>query len=148
MVVLVIISLLAAMAAASVRRIQASSRAKAVANDLRVFAGALQTYNSQNNAWPAEQAAGVYPPELASAVKSADWTRLTPFGGSYNWDNAQTHAGTKYTAAIAISSVVGRPITATAGTIQMLDKLIDDGNTATGNFFLGAAGEPVFIIQK
>ena len=148
MVGVVIVGLLVALAIPAFRKVRNTSQAKIVANDLRVFAGAFQSYNSQNARWPAEAAAGVYPPEMAALLNQTNWERVTPFGGSYNWDNNQTHSGQRYAAAIAINSVTGRPLTAPQGVWQLVDTQVDDGNLATGNFITGAGSQPVFIIQR
>jgi len=148
MVGVVIVGLLVALAIPAFRKVRNTSQAKIVTNDLRVFAGAFQSYNSQNARWPAETAAGVYPTEMAALLNRTNWMRVTPFGGSYNWDNNQTHGGRRYAAAIAISATAARPITAPQAVWQLVDKQVDDGNLSTGNFFLGASSRPVFIIQR
>jgi type II secretory pathway pseudopilin PulG len=146
MVTVTIISLLAAISVPTVQIVKRRAIATAIGNDLRTFAGAFDVYAHETGGWPAEVAAGVFPPEMASRINSTAWQRPTPFGGQYNWDNNQMHAGTRYRAAIAISSTALSPVVQDADLLEMIDRIVDDGNLATGNFRLGADDEPVFIV--
>ncbi len=148
MVTVTIISLLAAMSLPAWQSVKRKTLATSMANDLRTFAGAFDTYAHETGGWPAEVDAGVLPPEMINRLKSVAWLRVTPAGGQYNWDYKQMHAGTKYTAAIAISSTSLSPVNMDPDLLLAIDRLIDDGNLATGNFFLGADGEPVYIIAQ
>jgi prepilin-type N-terminal cleavage/methylation domain-containing protein len=147
MVTITIISLLAAIMVPSVQRVKRRTVATAVANDLRTFAAAFDTYAHETGGWPAEVAAGVFPPEMASRINSTAWQRPTPIGGQYNWDNNQTHYGTKYRAVIQISDTAAVPLLQDVELWEAVDRVIDDGNLATGNFRLGANDEPIFIVS-
>ena len=57
MVVVTIISLLAAIAIPAAARIQRKARVTAVINDFRVFAAAFDAYSHQTGGWPPEVAA-------------------------------------------------------------------------------------------
>jgi prepilin-type N-terminal cleavage/methylation domain-containing protein len=146
MVVVTIISMLAAMGVPALKNVQRRTVATAIGNDLRAFAAAFDVYAHETGDWPAEAAEGVFPTEMANRIKSTDWLRTTPLGGQYNWDNNQTHAGTRYRAAIAISSTASAPFVPDVDLLEAIDSVIDDGNLATGNFRIGADDEPVFII--
>ena len=146
MVVVTIISLLAAMGVPALRSVQRRTIATAIGNDLRAFAAAFDVYAHETGNWPAEAAEGVFPIEMANRIKSTDWLRTTTLGGQYNWDNNQMHGGTRYRAAIAISSTASAPFNEDLDLLEAIDRVIDDGNLATGNFRIGADGEPVFII--
>jgi prepilin-type N-terminal cleavage/methylation domain-containing protein len=149
MVVVTIIALLAALALPAARRAGMSAKASAVANDLRVFATAFGTYTQQAGSYPPEAAVGVMPPLMVgSTLGQTSWLRKTPIGGNYNWDNAQAHAGITPRAAIAINSNGSNLVTTDRTQLLMIDRRIDDGNLATGNFFLGAHNEPVFIVER
>src|SRR3954467_5056472 len=86
MVVVVIISVLAAIAVPTVARVQRRARTTAVMNDFRVFAAAFDTYSHQNGTWPAEGAAGVVPAGMSQYLNTTAWERTTPIGGKYNWE--------------------------------------------------------------
>lgn len=146
MVVVTIISLLAAIAVPALKSVKRRTVATAIANDLRTFAAAFDVYAHETGGWPAESAEGVVPPEMATRLKGGDWLRPTPLGGQYNWDNNQMHAGTRYRAAIAISGTATAPFVQDLDLLESVDRLIDDGNLATGNFRIGADDEPVFVI--
>jgi type II secretory pathway pseudopilin PulG len=148
MVVVTIISLLAALALPAARRAGQSGKASAVANDLRVFATAFTTYAQQNGGYPAESAVAVMPPVMAGALGNTSWLRTTPIGGNYNWDNARIHGSVTPRAAISINSVGTNTVTLDTAQLLAIDKRIDDGNLATGNFFRGASNEPVYIIER
>lgn len=146
MVVVTIISMLVAAAVPAAIRVKRRSLATAVANDLRVFAAAFDTYAHEKGTFPAEAEAGILPPEMETRIKSDVWQRTTPIGGKYNWENAQMHAGARPRAAIAITTVGLVALVQDLDRFEAVDRVIDDGNLATGNFRLGANDEPVFII--
>ena len=146
MVTITIISLLAAVSVPGIQVAKRRTMATAVANDMRTFAAAFDVYSHENGRWPAEVDVGVFPPEMASRLTVASWQRPTPLGGQYNWDYNQMHAGTRYRAAIAISSTSTSPVLQDLELLEAIDKVLDDGNLSTGNFRLGADEEPVFIV--
>jgi hypothetical protein len=135
-----------AAAVPAIIRVKQRALATAIGNDLRVFAAAFDTYAHETGSWPAEVDAGVFPPEMANRIQATSWQRITPMGGQYNWDNNQTHQGTKYRAAIAISSTSASAVVEDVDLMEMIDRVIDDGVLTTGNFRIGADNEPVFIV--
>jgi type II secretory pathway pseudopilin PulG len=148
MVVITIISLLAAAAVPTIVKVKRRSLAAVVVNDLRVFAAAFETYAHETGSWPAEVDAGVLPPEMANRIDASAWRKPTVIGGQYNWDNGQSHAGTTYRAAIALSSTATSPLVQDADLWEAIDALMDDGVLSTGTFRLGAEDEPVFIVSQ
>lgn len=148
MVVVTIISLLCAAAVPAMLNVKRRSLATSIGNDLRVFAAAFDAYAHEAGSWPAEVEAGVLPAEMASRLNSTSWLRVTVLGGHYNWDNSQMHAGTRYRAAIAISSTGSSPVVQDADLFEAIDRVVDDGNLNTGNFRLGSEDEPVFIVAQ
>lgn len=145
MVVVVIISVLAAVAVPSVIRVKRKAVATTVGNDLRVFAAAFDTYSHERGSWPAESAAGVLPPEMVDRLEKTAWERVTPIGGHYDWDYKQTHTGV-ITAVIQISETSSAPIVQDIEMWEAVDQVMDDGNLNTGNFRIGGEGTPIFII--
>lgn len=146
MVVLTIISLLGAIGMPTLQKVRRHTAATAIGNDLRTYAAAFDAHVHETGAWPAETAAGVFPPEMASRIYSATWLKPTTVGGQYNWDRGQMHAGRTYAAAIAISDTAAAPFVQDADLLQAIDAIIDDGDLTKGNFFIGDNDEPVFII--
>lgn len=148
MVVVTIIGLLASLSMPAAKRAGQSARASAVANDLRVFATAFTTQAQQSGNFPPETTVGVLPPLMVGALGNSAWRRKTPIGGLYNWDFNRNHGGTVFRAAIAISRSGTNLVTTDTQQLLAIDRRIDDGNLATGNFRRGAASEPVFIIER
>ena len=147
MVVITIISLLAAISIPTLQNVRRRTTATAIGNNLRTFSAAFDAYVHEMGTWPAETAAGVMPPEVANRINPTAWLAKTPLGGQYNWDNNQMHAGTRYKAAIAISDTAIAPFVTDLDLMEAVDRIIDDGNLSTGNFRIGADDEPVYIIS-
>ncbi len=148
MVVITIISMLAAAAVPTIVKVKRRSLATVVANDLRVFGAAFESYAHEAGSWPAEVDAGVLPPEMASRINSSAWMKPAVIGGQYNWENNQTHAGTTYRAVIAISSTSASAVVQDADLLEAIDTVMDDGNLATGSFRIGADDEPIYIVSQ
>jgi type II secretory pathway pseudopilin PulG len=148
MVVLTIISMLITVVAPSYIRIQRSARAAAMVNDFRVFSSVFLSHAHEVGSWPAETPAGVVPIEITSAeMKSDNWTRVTAIGGKFDWEYNQIHNGVRYRAAIALTDVVGAPLLIDLEMFREMDKSLDDGNLATGNFILGFGNTPLLILE-
>jgi len=148
MMVVLIISLLALMAVPAFQRIKMKTRTSIIANDLRVFAAAFDVYAQEKGTWPPEAAPGVIPVGMEVYLRNTAWTRTTPIGGKYNWENNQLHFGVRYRAAIAISAAPGAPLPLDAAQLYALDQAIDDGNLLTGNFRIGTGLNPLYVIQQ
>jgi type II secretory pathway pseudopilin PulG len=153
MVVVLIISIIMALAVPSYQRVQKRARAGALVNDFRVFSGVLMSYAHSQGDWPAESAAGVVPTGLTGQdLKSDVWTRSTPIGGKFDWEFMQVHPGGTspggtWRAALAISDTSDSPLTVDLDLYQMIDEALDDGNLATGNFRLGNNNCPIMILE-
>lgn len=147
MVTVTIISLLAAAAVPAFQRVKRQTIATTVSNDLRTFAAAFDTYAHETGSWPAEVAAGDFPPEMAGRINATAWGRKTPIGGQYNYDYNQTHYGVKYRAVIGICETATEPLLQDVDMMESVDRVMDDGNLMSGNFRLGANDEPIFIVS-
>jgi prepilin-type N-terminal cleavage/methylation domain-containing protein len=147
-VVVLIISLLAALGVPHWKKAHLNARATAVANDLRVFAGAFQTYAQERGDWPAAAAA---PAEIPAGMQNylavTSWQRPTPVGGQYAWARDTLQQGERYRAAVLLQSVGENRVTVDRQLLLDLDHKIDDGNLDTGNFRLGFRNQPVFVIE-
>jgi prepilin-type N-terminal cleavage/methylation domain-containing protein len=122
MIVVVIIGLLAAIAIPAFQRVREKAKLSRMANDLRVFAQAFDTYLLEQGAWPADAAPGVIPTELVGRLPNT-FAQPTPLGGLYEWDNE-----------VGLKSITLYNLTATVAQVTKLDAMIDDGNASTGNF--------------
>jgi len=147
-VVVLIISVLMAIAMQAFRKYSMRTRSSIVLNDFRVIAGAMQSYNQEFAAWPPTTAAGTMPTAMQGYLKQANWTQPTPIGGYYTWATNSLQGGTRYQAVIIISTAKGNKITTDSGQLTDIDKKGDNGNTATGNIFLGANNYLVYVVER
>jgi prepilin-type N-terminal cleavage/methylation domain-containing protein len=147
-VVVFIISLIVALAVPALKKIQTEARSTAVANDLRVFAGALQTYVHERGDWPpGNSEPGVLPAGMEGYLRETNWSRTTPIGGRYTWAPNTLQQGERYRAAIVLSSVADSAVTTDKNQLIDLDRKLDDGSLDTGNFRLGYRNFPVFVLE-
>ncbi len=141
MIVVVIIGLLAAIAIASFKRIQEKSENSTIANDLRTYSQAFETYALERGAWPGNtNAPQLIPAEMVDRIKAGDWTKATPGGGQWDWEGPGTPLGV--TAAI---SIFGSNFTDARWT--QIDAMIDDGNLNTGRFRKLSDGRLAMVLE-
>ena len=127
-VVVVILGILIALTLPGYRRVNLKTRATAVMNDFRTFSGAFSAFNLQNSRWPTDTGVpGAVPPELANGFSVA-FTKTSPIGGKYLWISNST-----YKAAIAITTDGSDQLTTDVELLELVDQLMDDGNTSAGN---------------
>lgn len=154
MVAVTILSFLFLLAVPTYQRLQRKAKTAAIANNLRVFAAALQAHAHDSGSWPAETAAGIIPTGMTlEELKYDDWTHPTPMGGKYDWENNQVHPGGtspggRWTAAITITPTSDAPLMIDAQLLLDIDRTIDDGDLNTGSFRLGFGGYPLFVIEN
>lgn len=148
MVVVTIISFLAMMAVPIIRKLQLRARASTTANDLRVFETAFQTYANERGGFPAAADPGVLPPEMVGRINERDWSKVSPLGGHYAWEIDQVFASGRCKAAISINTTGDSALTSDADQLQILDRMVDDGNLNTGNLIVAGSGSLVWIIER
>ncbi len=147
-VVVLLISVLAALAVPALKKINLEARSVAVANDLRVFSGAFQNYAHERGDWPPGNVApGTFPAGMEGYLGPTAWQRVTPIGGLYTWDPNSMQQGERYRAVIVIASASGHSVTTDLAQLLDLDRRVDDGDLATGNFRLGFRNYPVFVLE-
>lgn len=95
-----------------------------VASQLRQAVTAFSMYRMEVGGLPAAQGLGVIPPEMTDYFNSLNitswWTNKAEVGGGWGWNGP--------TAYILLTPTVSND------QLTGLDKLVDDGNLATGNF--------------
>jgi general secretion pathway protein G len=147
-VVVLVIGILAAAAVPAMMKNTRNTRSSAVMNDLRVFAGAFQAYAQEHGDWPqGGQSPGVFPPGMDGYLSQTNWSRTTPIGGNYQFATQSPQQGNRYAAVIIIASSRKNRVTSDANQLTDIDTKLDDGNLATGNFFLGYRNYPVFVLE-
>jgi len=120
MVVVVIVGLLAALALVSLRQARERSLATRIANDLRQFRSAFVAYNLENDRWPDAAAAGVIPAGMEGLLSSAYLNTREP-GGAYSWSGLS-------------GQLLFTTLSATVGSMRLVDATIDDGDLSSGDF--------------
>ena len=147
-VVVAIISVLAAVAVPAMKKSNLVARSVAVANDLRVFAGAFQVYTHEHGEWPSgDGTPGAFPDGMEGYLGSTGWSRITPIGGYYTWDPNSTQQGERYRAVIVLATANVQAVTADRTQLLDLDRRLDDGDLDSGNFRLGFRNYPVFVLE-
>lgn len=147
-VVVFIIGLIAVIAVPQIKKSIMAARSEATINDLRVFTQAFQHYLQEKGDWPATQNnPGEIPAGMETYLSKTSWTRVTPIGGYYIWQNQTRQGGQKIQASIAINSSGDSVVTSDQLQLEDVDRRVDDGNLSTGSFRLGFGNEPVFIIE-
>ncbi len=148
MVATTILSMLFLVGVPTYQRLQRKARTATIVSDFRVFAAAFQAHAHDAGSWPVEAVAGVVPPGMVSdEFKSENWTRRTPMGGQFDWENNQLHVGVRYRAAIAIVGTTAAPLVLDYAQLTDVDRAIDDGDLNTGNFRLGFGDCGLFVIE-
>ena len=146
MIVVLIIGILAMMARVTVKRINLRARASTYRNDCRVFSAAFYHYAQEKGDFPADQnGRKLFPTGMDGYLSPAQWLRVTPLGGDYDWDNkdATNSFGIRFKAAIRVNAC-----TMSMTELQQIDRWIDDGNVSTGTFRVTDAGATVFYVME
>ena len=138
MIVVIILGILAAIVIAGFGRSQSEASNGTFVSNLRAYANSFAVYNHQKGIYPPEKGPGQYPPEMAKIILPEDWTRPTPIGGQWDWDNGQYG----FVAGLSVSQPNRTP-----EEMVEIDRVIDDGNLSTGAFRQTTDGY-IFIIQQ
>lgn len=124
------------------------ARATAIMNDFRTFGAAFDGHAQEMGAYPAEVGVAEMPAAMAGRMNQETWSRETPIGGQYNFDNDQTHYGTRYKAVIAVNGTTAFPLEQDVELWEVIDQMLDDGNLMSGSFRLGAGNEPIYVLSR
>ena len=131
MIVVAVVGLLAAIAIPSFVRARERSLNVRFAADLQVAKAAFTEYSVEHGKYPPDTQPGVVPEGMADYLRRIAWTEPTTIGGQWDWDNSQFG----FKAGVSVYSP-----TASIGQMLRIDKIIDDGNLATGEFQSRANG--------
>lgn len=115
-------------------------------------AAAFRAYIEQNGSAPATANTGEVPSGMAGFFGALDWSSSSPVGGAFRWVAATDGKGDP--TAVVRGGVItltafppSAPLKLSAEDLLFIDRQIDDGNLATGNFRTGFNGWPVFSVQ-
>lgn len=139
MIVVVIIGLLARIAMPAFKRVQMRSQNAKVVNDMRVYAGMMETYSLENGAYPEDSNSGELPVDFAPYIKISQWNEGPPIGGE--WDIEKDSFG-------IVSAVGVHQYTVSNEQILELDEKYDDGNLMTGNYRRLAGDRYYYIVAE
>ncbi|MGF1449082.1 MAG: type II secretion system protein [Opitutales bacterium] len=121
-------------------------------SDLRVYAGAFETYRSENGAWPADQPRDqLYPDGMDVYLDSTGWDCPTSIGGNYFFDSLRLHNGVPWPAVISVgdySSGTPQPVRASTEQLADIDEAFDDGDLNTGRLQQGYQNMPILILDS
>jgi type II secretory pathway pseudopilin PulG len=136
-----------AIAVPAVRKSVREARATAIAQELREFARAFQSYARQRGSWPpATQTAGQIPAGMENKL-GANWSQPTPIGFRYLWAPDSLQRAVRYRATIVLWRDNRGPVAAERRLLEQIDRQIDDGNLRSGSFQLGYRDQPFFVIE-
>ena len=138
LIVVVILGILAAIVVAGFGRTSFAANNGTFVSNLRAYANSFAVYNHQKGEYPPEVDPGTRPPEMAKSITVEDWTRRTPIGGQWDWDLG-LHG---VTAGLSVHQPDRTP-----EEMVEIDRIIDDGDLATGVFRSRPSGY-IFIIQQ
>jgi hypothetical protein len=153
LLLLSLVGLLIVAAGTATMREQAHRAARdRVAKNFTAGATAFRAYIEQNGNAPATGNTGEVPTGMASFFGSLDWSVPSPVGGAFRWVAApDTKPDTVPPIRGGVITLTafppGLPLTLTAEDLLVIDRQIDDGNLATGNFRTGFNGWPVLSVQ-
>jgi len=138
MIVVMTIGMLASIAGPMFMRYQKKGQNGAFIANLRIASDAFVMYSFENGRYPANASAGTVPGGMDSYLQRFAWTKETPIGGSWNWDN-NVHG---YKAGVAVSLP-----TADIPQLTEIDAAIDDGDLSKGRFRIRPNGY-VFVLEE
>lgn len=141
MIVVVIIGLLAAMALPVMNLMRKNAQNGRYTYDVNSIRDGAQIFAMQQGRWPDDGTPGAIPADFQTfktSISETIWVNPNSLGGFFDWDGP----GSGFPFEAAVSS---EDIKADDAQLADLDKIIDDGNIATGRFQKTDAGPPVRI---
>jgi type IV pilus assembly protein PilA len=142
MMVVTVIGIVSSIAIPSLVRYRELAQVRAVASNMKTFAQGFETYRASLGGYPPDwHLDGPYhlPPRMEDFIPGDIWAAKTPLGGNYNWEgpNNYPYAG------ISIYQV-----SASSDLIDLLDDMLDDGDTSQGKFRIPGNGRPTYILEE
>lgn len=131
MIVVAVIGLLAALAVPNMIRASENARNGAYLSDLRVATGAFQEYAFINGKYPDDRTPAQIPAGMEDYLVNMNWTERNSLGGRWDWD------------ALVFGVTAGVSVyqpQASEEQLKRIDRMIDDGNLASGQFRRRAGG--------
>ena len=139
LVVVTIIGIIASIAISEFSQYRDRTNAIAAFHELRDLKTAFAAYVTINHALPTDVTGGTVPAGMEGLVPNGIFSRSTPIGGIYNWDGPPTHNP---------SGIGIEGPTVDTEVLENLDKAIDDGNLATGEFRTSNDGHYMLLVEE
>jgi len=137
MIVVAVIGLLAAIAVPNFIRARESAQSGAYMSDLQVATGAFQEFAVVNGNYPADTTPAQMPDGMEDYLTRMRWTQRNSLGGQWDWDFDVFGV----TAGVSVY----RP-KASADQMMRIDRILDDGNLASGQLRNRSSGY-IYVIE-
>ncbi|VGO14300.1 hypothetical protein PDESU_02859 [Pontiella desulfatans] len=132
-----IIGLLASLALPSLNEAGKRARSKRFSHEIRTVAHAFMNYSIEEGGYPPDSTPGIMPKGMSSYLESFGWNEKTVIGGQWDWD----HRVFGIRAAISVYGPDWNE-----DLMEKIDKTLDDGNLASGDFRKRSGGY-MYIIE-
>lgn len=147
-VVVMVLSILAAIAVPQFMMTRGSASVTRAAQDLRAISNATEMHYVTRGSWPPEAAKGRLPQGMEEYLDSTAFSNPCPLGGQYDWVNAglatRTNTGTTRRTGISINwGTESVPL----DLCQRLDAMIDNGDLKTGRIMMPNA-RTLILVQE
>lgn len=143
LIVVVILGILAAIVIPAFSNAAQDTRKTAFTRDLNTYTQAIMRYQVDHDEYPPDGSSGNMPAELTGYADRGRWGENTPIGGV--WDN-ETDDST-ITAAMGVH-FNGSGDNRDSTYMTEIDRIVDDGDLATGSFRTLAAGRYYRVISE
>ena len=138
-VVIIIVAILSATILLRFRGMAEDAEVNATLNQLMLIEQAALIYQAQTGTLPKDQNQGIVPTELRDSLSTVNF-RSSPLGGLYDWNGPGTSL--KF---VGISIMFPGKVDLPKNQLQIIDKLIDDGDFDTGYVVLLPRGKDYFF---
>lgn len=138
MVVVLVIGILSVISWPSFKRVQRETTASRLSNDFRVYSSTFETHALEQGDWAADGNRNELPEEIRSYFFNSNWFKDPPTGGYWEWEQD------RYSLAAAVALV---PELDNPELFIKVDRILDDGNLATGNF-IKAPSRYLLILER